>query len=223
MRQFGGKGARACAFPRKQLTARRVFAVCSALQDGGPLHSVPMVKDVDSDDDSVLTADSAATVVYENQLAAAEPEVAPTMMSVEALRKKKRMRTMLLLWTEFWAEESSLVSLGIAPSQASRAKSKHLRDSINSLAMPTGKDALGYPCGADFSNHIDVRTICVASTSCSFLPQADKLDVWYEFCQPFGEVDFDPRPRPLWHNHHTGPWRPWHQADFTTGTYCSTI
>ena len=52
---------------------------------------------------------------------------------------------MPLLWTGFWAEEFSLVSLGIAPSQVSRAKSKHLRDSINSLAMPTGKDALGYP------------------------------------------------------------------------------
>jgi hypothetical protein len=51
------------------------------------------------------------------------------------------MKTILLLWTEFWAEESSLVYLGIAPSQASRAKSKHLRDSINFLAMPTGKGA----------------------------------------------------------------------------------
>jgi hypothetical protein len=74
------------------------------------------------------------------------------------------MKTMLLLWTEFWAEESSLVYLGIAPSQASRAKSKHFRDSINFLAMPTGKDALGYPCGADFIDQMDVRTLCAAST-----------------------------------------------------------
>jgi len=163
--------------------------------------------DIDSDDDSVLTADSAATAVCENQLAAAEPQVVedeqsetPTMSSVEALRKKKRMKTMLLLWTELWAEESSLVHLGIAPSQASRAKSKHLRDSINFLTMSTGKDALGYPCGADFVNHMDLRTLCAASTSCSFVPEADKLDMWYDFCQPFGEVDFDPHSRPPWHS-----------------------
>jgi hypothetical protein len=47
--------------------------------------------DVDSVDGSVLTADSAATVVCENQLAAAEPQVVedeqsetPTMSSMEA-------------------------------------------------------------------------------------------------------------------------------------------
>jgi hypothetical protein len=46
--------------------------------------------DADSDGGSVLTADSAATAVCENQLAAAEPQVAeddksetPTMSSVE--------------------------------------------------------------------------------------------------------------------------------------------
>jgi hypothetical protein len=51
--------------------------------------------DVDSDDDSVLTADSAATVVCETQLAAAEPQVVedeqsetPTMSSVEARVRK---------------------------------------------------------------------------------------------------------------------------------------
>jgi hypothetical protein len=43
--------------------------------------------------------------------------------------------------------------------------------------MPTGKDALGYPCGADFGNHMDLRTLCAASTSCSFVPEADKLDM----------------------------------------------
>ena len=133
------------------------------------------------------------------------------------------MKAMKLLWTEFNDEVASLESLGIAPSQASRAKSKHLRDSINFLAMPTGKDALGYPCGDDFINHMDVRTLFAASTPCSFVPEADKLDVWYDFCQPFGEVDFDPSSRPLWYNHHTGPWPPWHQAEVTTGTYYITI
>ena len=51
--------------------------------------------DIDSDDDSVLTADSAATAVCENQLAAAEPQVVedeqsetPTMSSVEARVRK---------------------------------------------------------------------------------------------------------------------------------------
>ena len=51
--------------------------------------------DIDSDDDSVLTVDSAAIAVCENQLAAVEPQVVedeqsetPTMSSVEALRKK---------------------------------------------------------------------------------------------------------------------------------------
>jgi len=70
---------------------------------------------------------------------------------------------MPLLWTGFWAEEFSLVSLGIAPSQVSRAKSKHLRDSINSLAMPTGKDALGYPWA---------RTPSTTWTSGHFAPRA---------------------------------------------------
>jgi hypothetical protein len=106
-----------------------------------------------------------------------EKSETPTMSSVEALRKKKRMKTMLLLWTELWAEESSLVHLGNAPSQAIRAKSEHLRGSINFLAMPTGKDALGYPCGAVFVNHMELRTPCAASTSCSFVPESDKLDV----------------------------------------------
>jgi hypothetical protein len=51
--------------------------------------------DVDSDDDSVLTADSAATVVCENQLAVSEPLVVedeqsetPMMSSVEACVRK---------------------------------------------------------------------------------------------------------------------------------------
>jgi hypothetical protein len=120
------------------------------------------------------------------------------------------MKTMLLFWSQFWAEESSLVYLGNAPSQAFRAKSEHLRGSINFLAMPTGKDAHGYLCGADFVNHMDLRAPCAASTSCSFVPMSEKLDVWYDFCQPFGKVDFDPRSRPLWYNHHTGPWPPCH-------------
>ena len=104
---------------------------------------------------------------------------------------------MPLLWTGFWAEEFSLVSLGIAPSQVSRAKSKHLRDSINSLAMPTGKDALGYPWARTPSTTWASGTLCAASTSCSFVPEANKLDVWYDFCEPFGEVEFDSLSRPL--------------------------
>ena len=76
--------------------------------------------------------------------------------------------------------------------------------------MPTGKGALGYPCGAVFVNHIELRTPCAASTSCSFVPESDKFDVWYDFCQPFGKVNFDLRSRPLWYNHHTGPWPPCH-------------
>jgi hypothetical protein len=43
--------------------------------------------------------------------------------------------------------------------------------------MPTGKDALGYPCGADFVNHTGLRTSCAARKSCSFVPESDKLDV----------------------------------------------
>ena len=42
-----------------------------------------------------------------------------------------------------------------------------------------------------------VRTLCAASTSCSFVPEANKLDVWYDFCEPFGEVEFDSCSRPL--------------------------
>jgi hypothetical protein len=52
--------------------------------------------DIDSDDVSVLTADSAATAVRKDQIAAAEPQVVedeqsetPTILSVEALRKKE--------------------------------------------------------------------------------------------------------------------------------------
>lgn len=138
--------------------------------------------------------DSGATISFEDFIASA-----PTVIEYGAaeqeppccLRKQRRMRLALALWSELQDEETVL--RGIPLSHVRSARSVAIRRTMNHIVMPTGKSSSGFPVGDDYINRADVLRLCRASSPCSFWPEEDKLDVWEQLCHPFGNADFNPR------------------------------